>query len=111
ASSAPTTIVETPVQAFRPARAGALIRRPGRPDHALVLLGDRRESLVDELLHALAFVRLGREQVSFRIGRDAVHRVERAGLAAAVAEAGRLGQPLRAAPATPFIRPGGAHRA
>ena len=45
------------------------------------------EPLVDELLQAPALVGLGRVDVALRVGRDAVHGEELAGLAAAVAEA------------------------
>src|SRR5262249_15058430 len=58
--------------------------RLGGPDGALVHLGDGRETLVHKLLHTLTAVRLGGVEVALRIGRDAVHGVELAGLAAAV---------------------------
>src|SRR4051794_34132186 len=53
-----------------------------RPNNALIGFGDRREPLVGELLQPLALVRFGRENVAFRVGRDAVDRVELAGLTA-----------------------------
>jgi len=55
---------------------------------------NRSYSFVDEFLDALAFVSLGRVEVALRIGRDAVHAVELAGLAPAVAEVGELFQRL-----------------
>ena len=58
-----------------------------RPRRSLVLLRDRPESPVNELLHALPFVGLGRVDVPLRIAGNAVHGVELAGLPPAVAEA------------------------
>src|SRR5215467_13992842 len=43
--------------------------RPRGPDDALILLGDRANSLEHELLDALSAIRLGRVEVSLRIGR------------------------------------------
>src|SRR5438270_244834 len=60
-----------------------------RPDYALVLLGDGSHAFVEELLDTLAAIRLGREDVAFRVRRDAVHRVELARLASAVSERGQ----------------------
>src|ERR1051326_1406605 len=60
-----------------------------RPNHALILLRHRRHSLIQKLLNALPAIRLRSENVALRIGRDAVHGVEFAGLPAAVAEAGQ----------------------
>src|SRR5258708_463808 len=59
-----------------------------RPNHALILLGHRSHAFIHELLHALAVIRLGGVDVAFGIRRDAVDRVELAGLPAAVAEHG-----------------------
>src|SRR5471030_2140630 len=67
-------------------------RRLRWPDGALIRLRHRCETLVDKLLQTLTAVRLGRIDVALRVGRDAVHRVELPGLAAAVAEGGELGQ-------------------
>src|SRR5690242_20030975 len=63
-----------------------------RPHHTLFALGHRADALVHEALHALALVGLGCVDVAFGVGRDAVHRVELAGLAAAVAERRELGE-------------------
>src|SRR6266567_3135719 len=63
-------------------------RLPLRPQCALVLFRHGSETFVDELLHTLAAVGFGGVYVAFRIGGDAVHGVELAGLASAVAEAG-----------------------
>ena len=71
--------------------AGLVRGRFRRPDGALIRLRHRRETLVDKLLQTLTAVGLGRVDVALRVGGDAVHRVELAGLAAAVAEAGELG--------------------
>src|SRR5437867_8365784 len=65
-----------------------------RPDSSLIRLGHRRETLVDKLLQTLTAVRFGRVDVALRVGRDAVHGVELSRLAAAVAEAGELGERL-----------------
>ena len=46
-------------------------------------------ALVHELLHALAAIGLGREDVALGVGGDAVHGIEFAGLPSAVAEAGQ----------------------
>src|SRR5258706_2981139 len=56
-----------------------------RPEHALIA-GDSTYALVDKSLHALALVGLGRIEVALGVCCDAVHAVELAGLAAAVAE-------------------------
>ena len=84
-----------------PATAGAQSHEIGsirsglpRPGHALVAGGDAAHALVDELLQALSFVGLGRVDVALGVGRDAVHAVELARLAAAVAERGELLQRL-----------------
>ena len=61
-----------------------------RPQYALAAGGHGTYTLVDELLHPLALVSLGRVDVAFRIGGDAVHAIELAGLASAVAEVGNL---------------------
>src|SRR5437660_11745787 len=52
-----------------------------RPQYTLVFLGDRTESFVDELLDALAAIGFPCVDISFRIGGDAMHAVEFAGLA------------------------------
>src|SRR5262249_17466775 len=65
-----------------------------RPGHALIAARLRLDALVDELLHALTLVGLGRVEVALRIRRDAVHAVELPRLAAAVAERGELLQRL-----------------
>src|SRR5205823_10953031 len=52
-----------------------------RPQNTLVFLGDRTESFVDELLDALAAIGFPCVDISFRIGGDAMHAVEFAGLA------------------------------
>src|SRR5712691_2355036 len=62
---------------------------PGaRPQHALAPAPNRAYALVDEFLHALAFVRFRRIEVALGIGGDAVHAVELARLATAVSEVG-----------------------
>src|SRR6267378_5949804 len=62
---------------------------PGaRPQHALAPARNRTDALVDEFLHALAFVRFRRIEVALGIGGDAVHAVELARLATAVSEVG-----------------------
>ena len=57
-----------------------------RPQNALVFLGDRTESFVDELLDALAAIGFPCVDISFRIGGDAMHAVEFSGLASAFSE-------------------------
>src|SRR5262249_15024401 len=57
-----------------------------RPDRSLILFRYRRETFVEESLDALTAISLGRVDVAFRIGRDAVHSVELARLTSAVAE-------------------------
>src|ERR1041385_3480588 len=59
------------------------------PNHALVLFCDRTNALVYKLLHSLATVGLGSEDIALRIGSNAVDRVELARLPSAVAEAGQ----------------------
>src|SRR5882672_243350 len=59
-----------------------------RPQHALLPLPNRAYALVDEFLHALAFVSLRGIEVALGVGGDAVHAVELARLAAAVSEVG-----------------------
>src|SRR5581483_2688308 len=61
-----------------------------RPDHALILLRNRAQAAIHELLHALAAIRLGREDVTLRIRGDAMNGIELSRLAAAIAEAGQL---------------------
>ena len=53
----------------------------------MILFRDRPQAFVDKLLHALPAIGLGGEDVALRIGGDAVHGVEFAGLPAAFAEA------------------------
>src|ERR1700716_1798385 len=76
----------------RPANAPRARRiriSPGaRPQHALAPARNRAYALVDEFLHALSFVSLGRVEVALGIGGDAVHAVELARLATAVSEVG-----------------------
>src|SRR5712692_5642268 len=78
---------ETARQLFIPRKA---VLSGARPQHALAAPWNRAYAFVDEFLHALAFVRLGRVEVALRIGGDAVHAVELAGLAPAVAEVGNF---------------------
>src|SRR5882724_8325204 len=59
------------------------------PNYALIFFGDRRHTLVNEFLHALAAVGLGGEDVALGIRGNAMHRIEFAGLASAIAEAGQ----------------------
>src|SRR5439155_23608299 len=76
-------------------RARRIRISPGaRPQHPLAPLRDRAHAVIDEFLHALAFVRLGRVEVPLRIGGDAVHAVELARLAPSVAEIRNLLQGL-----------------
>src|SRR5215475_11088693 len=70
-------------------RKGPSILRSLRPHHTLVLLGDCRQALVEELLDALAAVCFGGEDVAFGIGGDAMHGIKLARLPAAIAEAGQ----------------------
>src|SRR5690348_2199010 len=65
-----------------------------RPGRNLAALRNRAETLVDELLQALARVSFRRVEVALRVGGDAVHAKEHAGLAAAVAEVVQLGHRL-----------------
>src|SRR5262245_18567032 len=65
------------------------IRSALRPEHALVAGQHGAHALVDELLQPLTFPGLGRVDVALGVGGDAVHAVELAGLASAVAEAGQ----------------------
>src|SRR3954451_13005465 len=88
----PEAISPQPLAMTRPERL--VSGRLSRPHGALVGLGHRAETLVDKLLQTLAAVRLGRVDVAFRVGRDAVHCVELPGLPAAVAEARELGERL-----------------
>jgi len=60
-----------------------------RPDDTLVLAHDRPEALVDEPLQPLSFIGFSCIDVALRIGRDAVHAKELAGLTPTVAEAGQ----------------------
>src|SRR5256885_3937823 len=65
-----------------------------RPEDALLACPDAAESLVDELLHALALVGLVGVEMALGAARGAVHAVELAGLAPAVAEVRDLLQRL-----------------
>src|SRR5262245_5303037 len=60
-----------------------------RPNSSLILLRYWRKAFVNELLQASPLVGLGRVDVTFGIGSDAVHAVELTGLSPAVAEAGQ----------------------
>src|SRR5262245_20108630 len=60
-----------------------------RPNSSLILLRHWRESFVYELLQPPPLVGLGRVDVAFGIGGDAVNPIELARLAPAVAEAGQ----------------------
>src|SRR5437588_2653010 len=62
----------------------------GRPDGTLGFT-HRAHAFKCELLDPLSLVRLRRIQVAFRVGGDAVHGVELAGLPSAIAEARQLG--------------------
>src|SRR6185503_2182960 len=76
-------------------RCTALLRRVrSRPDRALVRFRHGAHPLVEEPLQTFSFPGLRRVDVPLRIGRDAVHAVELAGLPPAVAEAGQLLQRL-----------------
>src|SRR5437868_4633289 len=57
-----------------------------RPYHALVLLSDRRDALVNEFLYALAAISFRREDIALRIGCNAMDSIEFAGLAPSFAE-------------------------
>src|SRR5690349_11318778 len=59
------------------------------PQDPLVLLGNRSQTFVHESLHALSAIGFGGVDVALGIRGDTVDRVELAGLAAAVAEAGQ----------------------
>src|SRR5213592_1031843 len=73
---------------------GSRISPGARPQHALAALRDRANAFIDEFLHALALVRLGRVEVPLGIGGDAVYAVELAWLAPSVAEIRNLLQGL-----------------
>src|SRR5882672_10094397 len=64
----------------------AVRRSPPGPEHALVAARHGCDAAIDELLHALTLVGLGRVEIALGIGGDAVHAVELPGLASAVAE-------------------------
>src|SRR5262245_16400930 len=59
------------------------------PYGSLILLRHWRESFVDEFLQPSPLVGLGRIDVAFGIGSNAMHAVELTGLSPAVAEAGQ----------------------
>src|SRR5256885_3958957 len=87
-------LLENPtVSLYRHSSAQSNLALP-RQGHALAAAAHRANALVDELLQALALVGLGRVEVALRVGGDAVHAEELAGLAAAVAETGQLLQRL-----------------
>src|SRR4029077_634991 len=65
-----------------------------RPEHPLFARPDGADALIDELLNTLAFVGLCRVEVALVFSGDAVHAVELAGLAPAVAEVRDLLQRL-----------------
>src|ERR1019366_6135982 len=58
----------------------------GRPKYALIFLGDRPQSFVNELLDALPAIRFGNVDVAFGIGGDAVRAVEFSRLASALSK-------------------------
>src|SRR4051794_2007044 len=60
------------------------------PEDALIAGDHVADALVNEFLDALTLPGLGRVDVTLGVGRDRVHAVELAGLAAAVAERGDL---------------------
>src|SRR5882762_1184164 len=77
----------SPTREAEPRRRASSASPPlARPEHALLACPDRADAFIDEFLHALAFVGLGRVQVTLGIGSDAVHAIELSGLAPAVAE-------------------------
>src|SRR3979411_1529167 len=57
-----------------------------RPQHALIFLRDRAQSLVNEFLHALPAISFRHIDVAFGIRCDAVGSVKFAGLTSAFAE-------------------------
>src|ERR1700722_6248734 len=59
------------------------------PQYALILLGDRSQTLVNEFLHALPAIGFRREDIALGVSRNAMHGVECAGLPSAVPEAGQ----------------------
>src|SRR4051812_46666388 len=61
-----------------------------RPDDALASRAHFADAFEHELLQPLTFVRLGRVEIPFGIGGDAVHAVELTRLAPAVAKVGEL---------------------
>src|SRR5438045_1111136 len=60
-----------------------------RPENSLIFLGHGSQAFVDKSLYALSSIRFGGVDVALGIRGDAVDRVELAGLAAAIAEAGQ----------------------
>ena len=60
-----------------------------RPDYSLILGRDGTQAPVNELLHALSFVGLGRVDIPLRVSGNAVHGEELAGLSAAIAKTGQ----------------------
>src|SRR5882672_11406228 len=69
------SLLENPtVPLYRYSSAQSNLAR-ARPGHALAAAADRADALVDEFLQALALVGLGRVEVAFRVGGDAVHAV------------------------------------
>src|SRR5262245_19185815 len=69
------------------------LRLPG-PEHALVAARHRADAFVDELLHALTLVGLGRVDVALGVRSKAVHAVELARLTSTGAEGSDLFQRL-----------------
>src|SRR5215470_15840571 len=63
---------------------------PPRPQHALVTARPRPNAFVDKLLHALTLVGFGCVEIALGVGRNAVHAIELARLASAIAERGHL---------------------
>src|SRR6266542_3002540 len=75
------------------ARSSTCARSCG-PHGSLFLLRHGAEPFVYEFLHAAALIGFGGVQVSLRIHRDAVHRIELARVVAAFAEVRELSQRL-----------------
>src|SRR5687767_7279696 len=65
------------------------VASPSWPEHALVRRRDWTDTFEHEFLHALPFVGLRGVEVALRIGNDAVHGEELAGLPAAATERGQ----------------------
>src|SRR5215510_6381384 len=82
---------------------GQKTRSPLRPEHALIGSHHVADSLVDEFLQAFALPGFSRVDVALGICRDAVHSVELAGLAAAIAECGHLRERVAHDDANPIV--------